>query len=245
MRIFWGLTGLTMLATTVFASPVVAEPVQIPTYEQPRPPLVIFENGRPTGIYNELFRAILNEAGIVHTLVPAPKLRARIMFEKGESFVACCANPSWRTRPQEQMVQIFSEPFHVTEDIFVFPHGRRFAIEELSKLSDKIVATVRGFGYRGENWFGERIALQNEEALLQFVAKGRADVGIVNAEVFKLWSVRNPQQVDKGEIHDFASLHLRLHRNRKELLGPINKAIKDLIKSGRRDQIIEKFLSLE
>ena len=88
----------------------------------------------------------------------------------------------------------------------MFPKGAGFLIDDLSKLSDKRVATLHGYGYRGAEWFGDRIDHHAESNLLSFVALGRADVGIVNQDVAKYWSKDNPNLIDFGSEHDYAPL---------------------------------------
>ncbi len=219
-----------------------AESLVVPLGISHQPPLSILSQDQITGIYPELLSAVLRRANLKHTLVGVPKMRSRIMFEQGGAVISFPDNPAWRTRPLEQSVQLFSLPVYATRDLFVFPKGRRFEVQSLSDLGDKTVATVRGYGYRGSEWFGIRENLLSEDQLLTFIAAGRADVGIVNEDVLQHWLSRHPNAVDIGTIHDYSTLHIRVHRSRQELLGPINQAIEHLISSGERDQILAHFL---
>lgn len=217
------------------------EEITVPIYDQERAPLALLNEGEASGIYPELFREILKGANLEPTLIPIPPMRRRIGFETQLYHLSCCANPAWRQRPREQEVQIFSKPFYWTKDIFVFPKDKKFSIDKLSSLSDKRVATVRGFDYRGAEHFGERIDFQNEITLMRALALGRAEVGIVNEDIYEASSQKN--YLAKGPIHDEASLHIRIHRARLDLVEPINKSIEDLIRSGKRDQIVKKYLN--
>lgn len=221
----------------------VAEQIQVPIYDQPRPPLALFIEEQPRGIYPDLFREILIQARLEPILVPIPPMRRRIAFETNQYSLSCCANPAWRKRPAEQEVQIFSKPFYWTKDIFVFPKGRAFSIDKLSDLSDKRVATIRGYDYRGELYFGERHNYHNEQALLRSVSLKRVEVGIVNEDIFS--ASKELSHLEKGPVHDQASLHIRIHRKRIDLVEPINKAIEEIIRSGKRDQIVQRYLKYE
>jgi len=218
-----------------------AEVITVPTYDQDRPPLSIVKDGEASGIYPDLFREILKEAGLTPDLLPVPPMRRRIGFETQLYHLSCCANPAWRQRPREQEVQIFSKQFYWTRDIFVFPKGKAFEVDKLSQLSDKLIATVRGFDYRGSEHFGDRVNFQNEVTLMRGLALGRADVGIVNEDIFNA----SPQKkyLEIGPVHDEASLHIRIHRARIDLVEPINKAIDKIITSGKRDQIVKDYLT--
>jgi len=222
---------------------LIAEEFIIPIYDHHQPPLVLFNQGEASGIYIDLFREILIRANIESTFVVVPKKRARMMFEEGDSLISCCDNPAWRTRPKEQKVQLFSFAFYNTKDIFIFPKGKKFSIDDLSSLTTKSVAVIRGYGYRGSEWFGERNDFGGEYDLLKFISLGRADVGIVNHDVAKRWVLENGSKIELGSYHDIASLHVRVHRKRQNLLPNINQAISSIISDGTREEIIGRYLS--
>lgn len=220
-----------------------AEEITVPIYDQERAPLSMQIDGVPRGIYTDLFREILIMADLQPTLVPIPPMRRRVGFETQLYEISCCANPAWRQRPREQEIQLFSQQFYWTKDVFVFPKGKSFTLNNLSLLADKRVGVVRGFDYRGSEHFGERINYNNEVTLIRALALGRADVGIVNEDILSA----SPQlaHVDVGPIHDEASLHIRIHRSREDLVGPINNAIEKIIQNGKRDQIVKDYLNQE
>lgn len=217
-----------------------AERLTIPIYQR-HAPLMFFDGREFSGIYIDLFREILVRAGIEPVFEITPKMRSRILFEEGVSVVSCCDNPAWRKRPKEQQVQMFSESFYTTRDVFIFPKGKKFKIDSLAQLSDKQVAVIRGYGYQGAEWFGERVDIGSESELLLFVSLGRADVGIVNEDVAKYWLKGQAGSIEFGEYHDVATLHIRVHRTRMELLLMINKAITELTADGTRDNIIKSY----
>jgi len=219
-----------------------AEVQVIPVYERHQAPLVLFNNNEFSGIYIDLFREILLRAGIEPVFRATPKKRVRILFEEGISVLSCCDNPAWRKRPKEQQVQMFSEAFYTTRDIFIFPEGKKFEIDNLAQLSTKKVAVIRGYGYQGSEWFGERIDIGSESELLLFMSLGRADVGIVNEDVARVWLAGRKAKIEFGSYHDIATLHIRVHRNRMDLLLKINKAISEMIADGTRDTILKYYL---
>ncbi|EAR62500.1 hypothetical protein MED92_05263 [Oceanospirillum sp. MED92] len=235
------LRRLTLLLLLFFPLLLKAEAIKVPIYDQPRPPLALLIKGEARGIYPDLFRAVLIEAGLTPELIPVPPMRRRVDFETNQYSLSCCANPAWRKRPKEQEIQIFSKPFYWTKDVFIFPQEQAFTIDKLSSLSNKRVATIRGFDYRGEAYFGERLNYHNEQALIRAVALGRADVGIVNEDI--LLASEEVAQVEQGPVHDQASLHIRIHRKRIDLVEPINQAIERIITSGELDQIVRSYLS--
>ena len=220
-----------------------ADKLSVPINEQSQPPLMLVEHEPFSGIYIDLFRLTLETAGIQYEFIKVPKIRARVMFENGEVVLSCCGNPNWRTRAKEQQVQLFSNSFYSTKDVYIFPSDKSFEIKSVSSLSDKLVALKRGYNYRGEKRFGKKAHLSTQSALLEFVAKGRADVGIINEDIARHWLTSNKNQIILGPAHDVADLHIRVHKKRADLLPRINHAIKQLIKSGQRDKIVNSYLS--
>lgn len=75
------------------------------------------------------------------------------------------------------------------------------------------------------------------------MARGRADVGIVNEDIARHWVLKNGPQIEIGDAHDIADLKIRVHKKRSDLLPRINKAIEDIINSGKRDNIVNKYLN--
>lgn len=234
---FVGLSFLSLPAFSMADSKV----LRLPVHDAHQPPLVILDENRRSGIYLDLYREILTRAGLKFEFFSVPKKRLRIMFEKGETFLTCCDNPAWRTRPLEQQVQLFSDPFYRTRDVFIFPPKQKFEVKNLSVLASKKVAVIRGYGYRGEEWFGERLDLGRESELLAFVALGRADLGIINEDLAKAWLLENTGKLSLGDYHDIATLHVRVHRERQDLLPRINSAIDSMVQDGTRKRILSSY----
>lgn len=238
------LLALIAVMPALLASPGArCEPLVISVYNENRGPLSrISPGGTVSGLYPDLFAAVLNRAGIGHTFRPVPQNRRRVEFANGDQVLDCCSNPAWRTQPREVAVQVFSDPIYETRDIFVFPKGKAFAITEMADLQTKSVAVVRGFGYAGSEWFGQRIDLDNEEALIKFVSLGRADVGISNDVIVQASRFRD--RIEIGPIHAEASLHIRVHRSRLDLLDPINAAISSLVLDGTIEDLERKYATV-
>jgi len=216
-----------------------AEALPVPIYDTARPPLVEMRDGAVRGILPDMFAKILERAGLQARFVPTPVMRKRVLFEQGAFSLACCANPSWRNRPDERRVQLFSKKFAVNRDIYVFRKNGRFEIRYQWDLRDKSVGVRRGFDYRGSDYFGERVDLDSEDAILQAVLLGRVDVGIVNDHVFR--ASRYREKLIEGPTQDKVSLHIRVHRNRSDLLTRINAAIDQFLAEGGDEKILKEY----
>lgn len=220
-----------------------AERLLVPINDQSQPPLMLVENENYGGIYIELFREILETANIQYEFIKVPKVRARVMFENGEVVLSCCGNPDWRKGAKEREVQLFSKTIYHTRDVYVFPKGKRFDIPDVAALHNKMVALKRGYGYKKQREFGKTMRLRTQTDLIAFVARERADVGIVNEDIARHWMLTNGNQIEIGKAHDIADLMIRVHKKRGDLLPRINKAIEQVISSGKRDKIANKYLN--
>ncbi|MFC3093848.1 substrate-binding periplasmic protein [Alteromonas sediminis] len=218
-----------------------SDTLPIPFYDNSRPPLII-STDKYSGIYAELFTAVLKQADIDFELFPVPAMRKRIMFENGEMALSCCSNPAWRNRQKELQVQLFSLPIYESTDHYIFNSNQIFNIAAPSDLKTRVVGTVRGFTYPDSEWFGTDIKVQTEEKLLELLHLGRVEVAIVNKEVAEYYINKNGWALTIGPEHDKHALHIRVHKQHAALLPSINQAITQTIRSGRRDQIIKRHL---
>jgi len=229
-----------LMATTGSGAAVAAETsLRVPVYATARPPLVEIQAGEVRGILPEMFKAILEHAGLSFVFDPVPVMRKRVLFEDGVYVLACCANPAWRNRPKERDVQLFSEAFTQNRDIFVFPKGKSFPVGGRADLGRAVVGVRRGFDYRGSRFFGTRLDLESEDAIFKALLAGRVDVGIVNEHTFH--ASPHHKNLDEGPEHDVVSLHIRVHKNRSDLLPRINGAIAAFMADGTHDLIVRKY----
>jgi len=139
----------------------------------------------------------------------------------------------------ERRVQLFSKKFTVNRDIYVFRKSGVYDIRHKWDLQDKAVGVIRGFDYRGSEYFGERVDLNSEDAVLRAVLLGRVDVGIVNDHVFN--ASQYQEMLVEGPTQDTVSLHIRVHRDKSDLLPRINTAIDRFLAEGEHERILKDY----
>lgn len=234
-------TALILFLFFFFVKNVEAETLRVPLYSNSKPPITILDGKEVKGIYPDLFREILSGAGVDAVFDVVPNMRRRIGFEEGKYIISCCSNPVWRQRPKEQTIQVFSKPFYVSKDMFFFPFGKEFPIEDLTSLSNKRVGLVYGYHYRGQEFFGERLDFKGELALMEGLARGRVDVAIINQDIVLASTYKT--KLVLGPLHDEATLHVRVNRSRLDLLDRINQSIVKMIETGKRDEIVDGYMN--
>ena len=159
---------------------------------------------------------------------------------KEQILIECCPNPIWRSRPDEQGKQLFSEAIYHNKDYYIFPKGKTFDTQDQKTLKDKTDAGIYGYTYPGSEWFGKRANLRSEEDLIGFIARSRADVGIVNEN--HLFASKYLKEVSIGQVQHTSTLHMRLNSKLSHLLPKVNAAILDMIQDGTRDKIVKKYI---
>lgn len=224
------LRPLYIIFVLLFSSACFAKAFNIHFYQEEKVPLVINgKNGKTSGIYYDALTKILDEAQINYQIKKAPALRRRRAFWSGETYISCCSNPSWRSKAQEQDVQFFSLPFMQLQDVIIYPKSMR---PNMARLHSYKFALVRGYTYKDEKSFKKVTRLVNERAILEFINSKRANLGIVNKTIAQYYINKLNLDLEIGPIYTTDDIHIRVHKNRKALLKPINKSIKKLKEEG-------------
>ncbi|WGL62362.1 hypothetical protein QDX81_15400 [Pseudomonas sp. CW003PS] len=85
----------------------------------------------------------------------------------------------WRRDAGQGEVSLWAVPVLEAEEMLVFAPGRRFAYQRLQDLRGRSIATVRGYGYVGCEYF-QRHGGADVQALIHLVAQGRSEAGILD-----------------------------------------------------------------
>lgn len=191
--------------------------------------------------FDALWQAILAEADIPFKITEVMQGRRRRMFIDGLITLDCCFSPTWRNRPEEQVVQLFTDSFYTTEIRYVFKKGNAVPIPSPRLLKDMRFAVVRGFSYTLEDFFGETIVAKSSNDALRLVALGRAQLTEVSKVIFDFEMAQWPKNLELGDLANYTNLHARVHISRAELLPRLNAAIARMKKSGAIEKILKPY----
>jgi polar amino acid transport system substrate-binding protein len=210
-------------------------------------PYWIVRDGRVSGIFSDVMLALDQQMDVaLEAETPQPPLRAQKHFREAVVQLECCVSMAWRSAPEQVEVTLWSEPLLSTEEVLIFPSGRPFPFSRLQDLQGRVISTVRGYGYAGSQYFTRRDS-PNSIALLNSVARGRAEAGIIDRlELTSLISSHPeiralPARVELGPVVSHSELRMRLHRSRAELLKPLNAAISRLREDGTLAKITQRY----
>lgn len=193
--------------------------------------------------FDRVWQAIITEAGIPFKTTKVVQGRRRRMFVDGFLTLDCCVNPSWRNRPEEQVVQLFTDSFYVTEIRYVFKKGKVVPILSPEHIKDLRFAIVRGFTYTLEDYFGETVTARFPGDALRLVELGRAHLTEASRVQFEYDMAQTPRDLELGGLSSYVSLHARVHISRADLLPRLNAAIARLKKNGRIREILNVAVS--
>lgn len=210
-------------------------------------PYWIVREGQVSGVFSDFMEALDERLAVdLQAARPAPPLRAQKMFREGRVQLECCVSKGWRSAPEQVAVTLWTEPVLEVEEVLVFAPGRAFAFARLEDLRGKTIATVRGYGYAGSEYF-LRHDSPDAIALLHKVAQGRSQAGIIDRLELAYLRHAHPElqagkeRLEEGPVINSSELRIRLHRSRAELLPALNAAIAAMRRDGSLQRIMATY----
>ena len=191
-------------------------------------------------VFTEVWRAIIEEAGITAHYYTFPNDQARSAFVEGKVGLDCCSIPEWRTREDEQKIQFYTDPIFSQNHHMIVRDGHRYDAPILGDLSEYRVAVVKGFSYKNEDLFGETVVAKTIKDAFDLVAKGKADLTFALRLEFIRSQRRSPRPLGLGPIWSRTLLRARVHRDWVRFLPQVNAAIQRLQNSGRINYLVGK-----
>lgn len=189
--------------------------------------------------FQVIWEEILREADIAAVMMRIPERRKRRMFTEGRILLDCCADPAWHMTTAEKSGQMFTDTFIETDEYFILAADSDLVISAPEDLKPLRIAVIRGFTYESEPFFGRRVDVTGWGDMMQVMAVGRADVGIINIEEFRWQMRRRPLPVKLDGLYRQSRLSVRVHGSRQDLLVRLNTAISRLRARGRIREILE------
>lgn len=190
--------------------------------------------------FEAVWNAVLEDTGLNVSVVNAPQARKRMLFSSGAFALDCCSIPQWRTKPEEQEVQLFSDVIFETKERYVTRVGSGIDILHVDELKNYRVAAVRGYSYPFEDKFGIAVLANSIEDVLELVEIGRAQIAIISEIDFRRSMAQTPRQLQMGTINSRAQLRARIHRNYANLLPVLNASIAKLKDTGRLNLLLDQ-----
>jgi len=236
-----------LVAALLLAPAAQAETLTYAVTNESWAPYWIVEGQRVSGIFHEFMLALderLPEQ--LQASHPLPPLRTQKLFREGQVQIECCVSESWRSGVEQAEVSLWTVPVLKTEEVLIFTPGKGFPFRRLDDLRGRSIATVRGYGYAGSEYF-QRNDGADARALIYLVAQGRSEAGILDRLEWRYLQHEDEQlqaprwQVEEGPTFNRSQLRLRLHRDLAGRLDVFNVAIRSLQADGTLARIVARY----
>lgn len=215
---------------------MVGQPVGASSAQEKEKPIYIAAMG-PSEIYFQVFKRILEEADIPVTYIHQNYGNLRERFITGAFDMSCCASPQWRTRPQEEAVQLFSRPFFYVIDSYAV--SRTVADKGFNPTNpDLVFARVKGWDYARDIHASKDVVADNSSEALALVHQGKADYTIINRQDFFNKTLKMKYNVVLTGVYSRMPIHIRFHKRNSHLVAPVDEAIKRLRKKLEISRIV-------
>ncbi|MGG2399633.1 substrate-binding periplasmic protein [Pseudomonas sp. SH1-B] len=236
-----------MLVALLFAPVARGDVLVYAVTDESWAPYWIVEDGRVSGILHD-FMIALDERlpDELRASRPLPPLRTQKLFREGRLQIECCVSMSWRSAVEQTDASLWSVPVLEAEEMLIFAPGKSFPYQGLESLSGRSIATVRGYGYVGSEYF-QRNDGADAHALVYRVAQGHSEAGILDRLEWRYLKRRDKQlqapnwQVEEGAVIHRSELRLRLHRQYAGRLEAINSAIRTMQMDGTIAHIVAEY----
>ncbi|MBY4679021.1 substrate-binding periplasmic protein [Marinobacterium arenosum] len=195
--------------------------------------------GEYRGIYPDTLRLVAADIGVELKFVPLSQARLLRHFEIGEIDLEAGVSAQPDENSPLGQVSLFSRPFGLVNEVIIYRPQLSFPVFILKDLSGQRVATVRGSTVPG---YLVREDFANEWQIAQRVHRGWNDIGLMK-EALALHYQRNAGLEYEISL-PYASnpVSFRLHRQRAELLEPMNASIERLAREGQLERLVCKYL---
>ncbi len=185
------------------------------------------------GIYTDLLKAIAKETGFKFQWVYYPYPRLDKMFELKRVDIEVGSSPIWTQG--KAVPGIYSQFFYTLKDRVIFKHGDEIDIQSSDDIKGLTVGIVRGYSFPQfkeafDSGASKRIDAVNELKLFELLLHGRVKQVFASHDLF-LYHQKNQKRFNQlvaGSVVGAYDIGIRIHPDKKELLTPINKALKKL-----------------
>lgn len=226
------------LLLAVFGHSVQAEQLRVGLIQEGRKPYFWTDNqGQHHGLYIEILQRISKKLDQPLVFNYLPQARIRLYMKYDYLDIEPGIAKSWRNEQQEIDNSVYSIPFLISEEVFVYNRNRGPSPQaDESKNTHLKYCSMIGFNklYDDDNQ-----EVRSEEQLLEMVNLQRCDYILMPKLVFDYWA--------EGRIHSLATtdviktyqLRLRLHKSKANLLPDINILLAKMAAENEIDSLLQ------
>lgn len=208
------------------------QPGQVPFFWQD-------DSGRYRGIYADTLRLIADDLQLELEIIPLSQARLQRHFEAGQIDLEAGVNPKAEVPAAIQVLSLYSRPFGVVNEVFIYRPELSFPVFILKDLEGQRVATVRGSSVP-ENIIREDFA--NQWQIAQRVHRGWNELGLMKEAPALHYQRSGNLNYQISLPYDSNPVVFRLHRTKAQWLEMMNSSISRLEEEGELERIVCNYL---
>lgn len=203
--------------------------------------------GEYQGLFIEVLENLSKETGISFSYQALPQARIRLYMTAGKLDVEPGVDSSWRNSKGEPESSVYTDPFMLSEDIFVVSGMKNIEKPKRSDFAGLKFCSVLGFtktSFDHKDATRNRQELLSEMQILEMLDKGRCDYTLLPVEVLNYLQQLSAYSVTRSDPVALFALRLRLHQRHKKLVPALNTALDKMKQDGRMAAILECYQHL-
>lgn len=220
-----------------------AKEFSVLSYHNANPPYSYMSSDKLRGIFPDIFSEVEKLTGHTFKFQSYSVIRGQMMFDKGMVDIEPGISPMWRL--ERPVPGIYSIPYAFSQEVIISSQPN--LIQEPKQLYGELVGIVRGYRYnKFEQHFGpfkiQKIEGRSEPDLLNLLEKKRVTYALMGATTAKYYINNNPKFSRFNIVHTVQKVpvSIRLQPHLTQLQTEINNALKEMIQTGKLEQIYLK-----
>jgi len=210
--------------------------------EKGRPPYFWKTGDKFQGLYIDLLNQIKKETELEFHYIFLPQNRLRQAMVSGNADLEPGIDREWRQLDKEDNNSIYSIPFMISEEVWVYASASALARDKKRSLEGLTPCNIRGFNLLPDQEIAtSKIVTNSDETALRLLEIGRCDYTLMPVGVLQYLSMKLDKNFTISKPHHRYQLRLRLHRKHAHLLPLIDGAINKIIKSGYMNSLQKKY----
>ena len=212
-------------------------------------PWQIVKEGQLTGITPEILQALSHRTGYELEVKILPQRRLMREFERQEIDMEPAVSPSWREKQRD--ISVYTKPYYETSDVILVRKGSSIAGTAVEDFKGRSLGC--GLGYYYPEGFQEALAcgdiIRDDNPVSEYnimkLSQHRLD-GIIVDRIQADYMINvlglNAEDFEIAYVFGPSKLSLRLHKNKRDVLPILDKALESMKADGTIDRIVAKYL---
>lgn len=214
-------------------------------------PWIIREGDSFTGIAVEICREAVRRAGHDSVILEIPQKRRDLKEWGGKVDVEPGCDKSWRV--SFDSVSVYTDPYIETRDVIISRRDEYPPTSTIETFYDERIGGSLGYYYTDgfSEAFEQGKIIRDDSrpgsSLIKKLVHKRLKAAVVDTHEWKYWMGKMGRSItDYEESYRFSHLNMlriRLHKDKKHLVEPLNRALESMKEDKTIDKIVKKYIA--